>query len=406
MDTDTWLSSFRLKILNTEMNCFDGLFQFSPLGEISYPNHLLMKLLWPKSYSNDSSSKLKSCCIETSQTIKWMTDFPSYWNELRTLAHCGIKSILTTQKCPKLIIDTLKDDGEKITCIEFKQFWMEIYKALAHDPTILGTNSNTCTKEVPKIGDPHIRVTKVDKEKNPSNKLNYNQLYSKQPQKSKKSFKINENPDEWNQETMYLHSQNQENQWKIQVIKDTSSKLRKNFNKLNFAYLFLRNYNIFNLSELIRKNLKIECSRPTKFNYYNILENDRIYQANQKLVKGIIRQYKYKRRTRAMSADDNDSTIWTLNKTNKLDNMNDKENDKINIICAIKTAIMNCNRKELLRLSIDKRMKLLNVNELQKIGYFKAIQSDETNKDGKEEDMEQLKKNDNDEKNQKEDNKK
>jgi len=375
MDTDTWLSSFRLRILNTEMNCFDGLFQFGPLGEISYPNQLLLKLLWPNLHSNDSIPKPTLEPIESFQMIKWMSEYPSYWNELRILVHCGIKSILITQQCPKVVIETLKNDGEKITCAKFKMFWMEIYKALTYIPKTSEVDFKLQAKKNQTVNVSNTQSMKLTRQKASKTNANSNIIESKQKQKIQNPAQINDAKSQCNQETSYLHSQNQEIQWKIQAIKDTSAKFRKNFNKLNFAYLFLRNYNIFNLSELIRKNLKIECSRPTKFNYYNILRNDRIYQENRKLVKGIIRQYKYKRRTRAMSADDDPNTIWTLNKITKPKNIDELENDKINITCALKTAILNNNLKEILRLSIDKRIKLINAIELERMGYFRAIQS-------------------------------
>lgn len=390
MDTDLWLSSFRYKILNTEIDCFNGLLQYCPLPELSYPNQLLMKLLWP-------NFKLKTCSPlprkekrNPPKLLNWMSEYPSLWNELRYLTHCGIKQIIRTQKCPKIVIDSLLKDGNQITNQEFKRFWMEIYEALAF-------NQNECTSNniYPKTTEVNTEKSTLEQGKDlnlkkqsqmeTKSKENLNEI----PRKPDKTLKMKSSilsnqareqtdvkSENFNQETLFLHNKNDENQWKSQMILEKLAILEKNFNKLNFAYLFIRNYNILQMSELIRKNLKIECSRPTKFNYYNILTADRIYQEKLKIVKGNIKQYKYKRRTRAMSMDDNENTIWTPKNKKKIEEY-EIENDRINIMCEIQTAIVNHNQGELLRLSVDKRFKLANMQELEKMGYFKAIQNTE-----------------------------
>lgn len=383
MDTVAWIQCFRSKVLNTNVNCFDELIQYSSLGEISYPNQLMMKILWPDYDTQEQCAKLKFNQPLTKLT-KWMSTLPSFWNELRYMTHCGIQQIIRTKKCSDVIITTLKIDEEKLLEADLKIYWNEIVQVLSYHPNPIDEKKDVSKHK--------SSVTNSKENKTHLSKNSYQQKQMKITQKENECKKINksttnENHSLGNQSITNLSLLNfhQENSWKNQTIMDKLQELKRNFNKLNFAYLFLRNYNIFDLSELIRKNLQIECSRPSKFNYYNILTSNRIYQENQKLVKGIKRQYKYKRRTRAMSADDNDSAIWIPNYKKKISNDEYKiENDRTNILCEIKTAIINNNQKEILRLSIDKRIKLINTLELEKIGYFKAIQAMEENEKGKE----------------------
>ena len=373
MDTDVWIQYFRSKVLNTTVNCFDELIQYSSSVEPSYPNLLMMKILWPdQMYEKYVKFNFNSSLIKCT---KWMNEMPSFWNELRYMTHCGIQQIIRNKKCSDIIIAALKSDGEKLQESDFKTYWNEIVQVLNYQPIL----SDKTT--VPKFDPNNMKINKNQ---------NYLSTYQHQKKKKKKTQttqdgnemnKAKKKPtienhlkDQPSLENYLLWNNKAENEWKNQTIEDQLQKLKRKFNKLNFAYLFLRNYNIFNLSELIRKNLQIECSRPSKFNYYNILISDRIYQENQKLVKGIIRQYKYKRRTRAMSVDDNDNTIWIPNYKKKTSDEEYKiKNDRINILCEVKTAIVNNNYKEILRLSIDKRIKLVSVLELEKLGYFKII---------------------------------
>ena len=378
MDIDAWIAQFRSNILNSKSNCFDELIQHSSLENISYPNRLLMKLLWPK-YETEVEQPIKfSFNHSLTKYIKWMNDNPSFWNELRYMIHCGIQQIIQNGKCSNTIIAILKLDGEKLLESDFKAYWNEVIQILSYQPK--SQTEYVSTKYNPNKANADERKDKLPtakhKYKNGMKELNQNQNKNEQSKTMKKTKK-REPKNEQNVKDNLLPDFRMENQWKNQTIMDKLQTLKRKFNKLNLAYLFLRNYNIFNLSELIRKNLQMECSRPSKFNYYNILISDRIYQENQKLVKGIIRHYKYKRRTRAMSADDNENAIWIPNYKKKT---NDEEykikNDRTNILCELRTAIINNNQKEILRLSIDKRIKLINTSELEKLGYFKAIQDE------------------------------
>lgn len=385
MDTGAWIQHFRSKVLSTNVNCFDELIQYSSLDEFSYPNRLMMEVLWPGYDIHKQCAKLKFNQPSTKLT-KWLNTLPSLWNELRYMTHCGIQQIIRTKKCPDIIITILKTDGEKLLDADLKAYWNEIIQVLSYHP-------NPIEEEEKDVDSKYKSNVINSKEKGtylPKN--NYQQKQKKKTRKENEPKKIdkstiNENHLSNNQNDINISFSNfhQENAWKSQIIMDKLQDLKRKFNKLNFAYLFLRNYNIFNLSELIRKNMQIEYSRPSKFNYYNILTSNRIYQENQKLVKGIIRQYKYKRRTRAMSADDNDNAIWIPNyKKKTIDDEYKLENDRTNILCEIRTALINNNQKEILRLSIDKRIKLINTLELEKIGYFKAIQAMEEKEKGKE----------------------
>lgn len=376
MDTVAWAQHFRSTVQSTKVNCFDELIQYSSLGEISYPNQFMMKVLWPDHDIQEQCASLNFNQPIT-KLIKWMNEMPSLWNELRYMTHCGIQQIIRSKKCSDIITTTLKIDGEKLQESDFKSYWNEIIRILSYQPNP--------QKEEDKVADLKYELNTIKCKENKAYSSTKNYLH-KQIKMEQREIELKKTNKQATKENYLLNNQNaknlslsdfhMENQWKTQTIMNKLQNFKRKFNKLNFAYLFLRNYNIFELSELIRKNLQIECSRPTKFNYYNILTANRIYQENQKLVKGIVRQYKYKRRTRAMSADDNDNAIWIPNyKEKRSDEEYKIKNDRINILCEIKTAIVNNNQKEILRLSIDKRIKLIDTSELEKIGYFRAIQA-------------------------------
>jgi len=345
----------------------------------------MMDVLWPGYNTQEQCAKLKFNQPLTKLT-EWMSTLPSLWNELRYMTHCGIQQIIRTKKCPDIIITTLKIDGEKLLEADFKTYWNEIVQVLSYHPNpIKEEEKDVDSKYKPNVINSKENRTHLSKNNCQQKQIKIAQKESESKKTGKPTVNGNFPFDNQNVTNLSLLSFHQENSWKNQIVMNKLQNLKRKFNKLNFAYLFLRNYNIFNLSELIRKNLQIECSRPSKFNYYNILTFNRIYQENQKLVKGILRQYKYKRRTRAMSADDNDNAIWIPNYKKKTSDDEYKiENDRTNILCEIRTAIINNNQKEILRLSIDKRIKLINTSELEKIGYFKAIQAMEEKEKGKE----------------------
>jgi len=397
MDADTWIYKFRKAVLNTSMNCFDGLFQYSPLDRISYPTLALRDVL-----NVEEKKKLKSDqenqFLESAQKEKkippipkWLSEYPSFWNELRLWTHHCIRQIVTGKNCLPLAFTCLKNDAALIQDQEFQQFWLEIYEIILEADNRLKENK---VKDADSQNKTNLESNEEGKPKrNPQNmldKTNTVQFKNSQTNLNEDDYKKAQ-IQEYNHETKCLKSKSEEMLWKIQVVKTKFTKFSKNFNKLNLAYLFLRNYNILNISDFIRKKLQIECSRPQKFNYYNILNTLRIYQEKQKLVKGTIRQYKYKRRDRTMSADDNENAI-RVPKNRKI-KVNEIENDRQNIKCEIKAALINYDTEELLRLSIDKRIKLLTTEELTELGYFKAMNSmKETNQKNEELENKELEK--------------
>lgn len=302
------------------------------------------------------------------------------------------------KECPKFAINALQNDKDMIEDQEFKEYWNEILDALMYEPNCLLNEETKISKKESENVNMMVNKTEIPKTTNKIENINNNK--DKTIKNSLNNIPNNQFK-HYNQEFQTLNGKSIERKWKIEEIKNVSKLFLRNFNKLNLAYLFLRNYKILNLSEFIRKNLKIECSRPQKF-YYNILYNYRIYQEKQKLVKGIIKQYKYKRRTRAMSSDDNENTIWTLTKKKMVQDDNEIANERINIKCLLRTAISNNNIDAILKLSIDKRIQLLSADELKEVGYFYAMKmikekekekekDDKTNKMNKEEINEETK---------------
>ena len=390
MDTDTWINQFRIDVLNSEKNYFDELLKYSSLGEISYPNLLLKKIVWGKmvkTHIKMPDGKNLNCKPKSPKLCNWITRYPSLWNELRLLSHYCLKALLTGKECPQIAINSLCEDATKIDDKEFKEFWNEILDAL--------TFKCDC-KPMEELKDSTKgKISSTIKTLKTKNKNNKDlSTYNKEKASSNPIKNTSLNQIEcYNQENQYLMENSIERKWKIDEIQNVSKLFLKNFNKLNLAYLFLRNYKILNLSELIRKNLQIEYSRPQKF-YYNILYNYRINQEKQKLVKEVNRQYKYKRRTRAMSSDDKENTIWTLTNKKTIQDEESITNDKINIKCSLKTAISNNNINAILRLSIDKRIQLLSADELQEVGYFiamKMIKEKEKENERKEKKMKETK---------------
>jgi len=376
MDTGAWIDQFRKDVLNSEKNYFDELLKYSSLDEISYPNLLLKRIIWGNNKVNAHIKRLKeekeeaiNLLPKSPKFCNWLSKYPSLWNELRLLTHYCLKAIMNGEECPKFAINSLQEDKNMIEDKEFKDYWNEILDALTDklDYQLSGT-TKTPIKEEAKNASTKLDKVETSKTNRIENASNKNDKMVKNSVNDAPNNKFNH----YNQEFQTLNEKSAEIRWKLEETKNMSKLFLRNFNKLNLAYLFLRSYNILNLSEFIRKNAKIEYSRPQKV-YYNILYNYRIYQEKQKLVKRIIKQYKYKRRTRAMSNDDNENTIWTLTKKKIVQDKDKITNDKINIKCLLKTAISNNNINEILKLSIDKRIQLLNADELKEVGYFYAM---------------------------------
>jgi len=376
MDTGAWIDQFRKDVLNSEKNYFDELLKYSSLDEISYPNLLLKRIIWGNNKVNAHIKRLKeekeeaiNLLPKSPKFCNWLSKYPSLWNELRLLTHYCLKAIMNGEECPKFAINSLQEDKNMIEDKEFKDYWNEILDALTDklDYQLSGT-TKTPIKEEAKNASTKLDKVETSKTNRIENASNKNDKMIKNSVNDAPNNKFNH----YNQEFQTLNEKSAEIRWKLEETKNMSKLFLRNFNKLNLAYLFLRSYNILNLSEFIRKNAKIEYSRPQKV-YYNILYNYRIYQEKQKLVKRIIKQYKYKRRTRAMSNDDNENTIWTLTKKKIVQDKDKITNDKINIKCLLKTAISNNNINEILKLSIDKRIQLLNADELKEVGYFYAM---------------------------------